>query len=629
MIDIQQQVIEVELKLQNVTYTVVTDKKEDKVILNDVNVSFRPKEVVALMGPSGSGKTTLLSVLLGNISGRVDGHVLINGQPVTRGFKSLCNFVPQEDVLLTALTPRETLMYAGELRLPQSCPRSLVAKRVDEVLRMLSIDNCADTQVGSVDVRGISGGQRKRVSIAMELLTNPSVLLLDEPTSGLDSKTAEDVVRIICQLGHKGHSVVCTIHQPSYHVFRMFDKLVLLTAGRMVYNGPVSLVESYFDSVGFPTPERENPADFFMRLVQDDTITVQFSARWAQRSEYWVGKSDGADRSSASAGNIPTIGSSASNASMSGLARGSSATNRRLSVNGVAVTIDDESTYPTSRWFQAKVLLRRTMYDTVKDKTKFSAGVGLKLIVGVLVGVVWYGQADSTNKGIFPTTGALFLAVNSCIMDTLFGLVMLFPAQQALLRREYNNGMYSLPSYFLGQLMSGFVFQCIYCFFLATPLYFLVGLEATFSKFIVFYATLSLTSCVGVAIAFLMGPQCKDFQTAQQAIMPTLMPMLLFAGYLIPYTQIHKVFRWLYWSSFWQYGSSMLQINEFKGLKFKDCTSQQASQGLCFATGEEYLASIHIHTDDMIRDLLIVVALLVGTVLLSYVSLKVSMKRRS
>ncbi len=161
----------------------------------------------------------------------MEGTVLLNGEPMvdmSYVIKSLSNCIPQEDTLMFTLTPRETLRYTAELRLPEEMPRAAVYDRVEQIMAQLSLLKCADVRIGDVNNRGISGGQRKRVSIAMELITNPSILFVDEPTSGLDSKTAADVVSIINDLGKQGRTVVCIIHQPSYQVFLSFSKLLLL-----------------------------------------------------------------------------------------------------------------------------------------------------------------------------------------------------------------------------------------------------------------------------------------------------------------------------------------------------------------------------------------------------------------
>ena len=240
-----------------------------RTILADVDGSFSAGALTALMGPSGAGKTTLLSILR---SGRcTTGRMTINGRSYDRAARRMIVTVPQDDVLLAGLTPLEMLVYAAHLKL-RGCRRAAKLARVQTVLAELNlIGEDQRTRIGSVDTRGLSGGQRKRVSIGLELLTNPAVLLCDEPTSGLDAKMAADVVGILRALAHaQRRTVVATIHQPSFQLFAQFDALLLLCRGRVAYAGAPLAVADHFGTLGFPTPQFENPSDFMMRLLQDD-----------------------------------------------------------------------------------------------------------------------------------------------------------------------------------------------------------------------------------------------------------------------------------------------------------------------------------------------------------------------
>ena len=215
------------------------------------------------MGPSGSGKTTVLNCVLGNASGVMEGDVLINGAPHPRHFKSIAKLIPQEDVMLSTLTVREALWFQAELVMPQSAGKTAKSERIEAVLQQLSLLQCADTRIGNVESRGISGGERKRTSIGLELLSNPPVLCVDEPTSGLDSKTAEDVVCILKRtLEESRRTCITTIHQPSFRIFSLFDRVLFLSQGRVAYNGPVKKVEDFFSGIGYPTPAKgEHVAD--------------------------------------------------------------------------------------------------------------------------------------------------------------------------------------------------------------------------------------------------------------------------------------------------------------------------------------------------------------------------------
>ncbi|XAR70743.1 hypothetical protein NMG60_11027718 [Bertholletia excelsa] len=245
------------LKFKEVVYKVRLEKKGfcygatsgsgDKTILNGVTGMVCPGEILAMLGPSGSGKTTLLTALGGRLTGKLSGKITYNGQPFSGSIKRRTGFVAQYDVLYPHLTVNETLLFTALLRLPNSLSRHEKVQHVDRVIIELGLNRCRNSMIGGPLVRGISGGEKKRVSIGQEMLINPSLLLLDEPTSGLDSTTAQRIMTII-----KGSLVESTIH--------MFDKVVLLSEGCPIYYGPASTALEYFSSIGFSTSITINPA---------------------------------------------------------------------------------------------------------------------------------------------------------------------------------------------------------------------------------------------------------------------------------------------------------------------------------------------------------------------------------
>jgi len=200
------------------------------------------------------------------------GQVQVNGHHMKRKqFRSLSAYVLQDDALLGNLTPRESLRYSARLRLPRTMSRKEKKQRVEEVIRRMNLIGCADTVIGYPGLkRGISGGERKRTSVALELLTSPMVLFLDEPTSGLDSATALSLVRHLKSLAEDNRTVICTIHQPSTEMLQLFDDVFFLSAGQLLYSGPVLDLPSYFKNAGFPLPQFVNPADHIMGLITRD-----------------------------------------------------------------------------------------------------------------------------------------------------------------------------------------------------------------------------------------------------------------------------------------------------------------------------------------------------------------------
>ncbi|KAJ1650668.1 FAD-dependent urate hydroxylase [Dispira simplex] len=254
------------LSFKNVSYTV-----HEKPILHDVQGVAYPGQIMAIMGASGAGKTTFLDILARrNKTGDIQGDIQVNGRTVGEAeFKRVVGFVDQEDTLMPTLTVYETILYSALLRLPRDMSRAAKQARVLETLHELDIMHIKDSRIGNATTRGISGGEKRRVSIACELVTSPSILFLDEPTSGLDAYNAYNVVECLVNLARNYHrTIIFTIHQPRSNIFALFDQLVLLAEGYMVYSGKAAACQAFFESVGHPCPLGFNIADFIVDLTK-------------------------------------------------------------------------------------------------------------------------------------------------------------------------------------------------------------------------------------------------------------------------------------------------------------------------------------------------------------------------
>ncbi|KAF9193998.1 hypothetical protein BGZ50_006843 [Haplosporangium sp. Z 11] len=238
-------------------------------IIKNISGRLTTGRTCAVMGPSGAGKTTFLSILAGKVA-KTEGSIKVNGkeQPLSL-WKKLIGFVPQEDVMLSDLSVREILMHSARMRLPVHMSHNEKRLKVLEVIQFLGLGHVMDNPIGDVETRGISGGERKRVNIGMELVASPSILFLDEPTSGLDSATSLEVCKLLRQIAQdQSLTVAAVVHSPSPHAYNQFDDLLLLgSGGRVVYSGPRDEAAQYFESIGYPVPDDENPADFFISLA--------------------------------------------------------------------------------------------------------------------------------------------------------------------------------------------------------------------------------------------------------------------------------------------------------------------------------------------------------------------------
>ncbi|KAB5516099.1 hypothetical protein DKX38_026747 [Salix brachista] len=241
-------------------------------ILQGLTGYAQPGEVLAIMGPSGCGKTTLLDALAGRLdsSTKHTGEVLINGrkQPLAYGTSA---YVTQDDVITWTLTVREAVFYSAQLQLPSSMSLSKKKERAETTIKEMGLQDAMDTRIGGWGNKGLSGGQKRRVSICMEILTRPKLLFLDEPTSGLDSAASYYVMKRMIDLARQDRmTIIASIHQPSSQVFQLFHNLCLLSSGRTVYFGRSDRAYKFFESNGFPCPSHQNPSDHYLHTINTD-----------------------------------------------------------------------------------------------------------------------------------------------------------------------------------------------------------------------------------------------------------------------------------------------------------------------------------------------------------------------
>lgn len=258
----------IEISFRDLTLTL---KGKGKHLLRCVTGKIMPGRITAVMGPSGAGKTTFLSALAGKAHGcRITGSILVNGKPDSiHSYKKIIGFVPQDDIVHGNLTVEENLWFSAKCRLSANMLKQDRVLVVERVIESLGLQAVRSSLVGTVEKRGISGGQRKRVNVGMEMVMEPSLLILDEPTSGLDSSSSQLLLRALRRETLEGVNVSMVVHQPSYSLFQMFDDLILLAKGGLtVYHGSVRKVEEYFSGLGITVPDRVNPPDYFIDVLE-------------------------------------------------------------------------------------------------------------------------------------------------------------------------------------------------------------------------------------------------------------------------------------------------------------------------------------------------------------------------
>ncbi|KAK6129888.1 hypothetical protein DH2020_036359 [Rehmannia glutinosa] len=529
-----------------------TPSIKEKTILNGVTGMVCPGELLAMLGPSGSGKTTLLTALGGRLSGMLSGKITYNGQPFSGSMKRRTGFVAQDDVLYPHLTVFETLLFTALLRLPKSLTKEEKVQHVEHVIAELGLTRCQNSMIGGPLFRGISGGEKKRVSIGQEMLINPSLLLLDEPTSGLDSTAAQRILNTLKGLAGGGRTVITTIHQPSSRLYYMFDKVVLLSEGSPIYYGLASTAMEYFSSVGFSTSITVNPADLLLDLANGIGPDFQHATE----------RSDNPQQDPKS---VREFLISAYDKNISTRLKIELCSSDVSSYNyKEAPTRNDVKSekWCTTWWHQFKILLIRGMRER-----RFEAFNRLRIFqvlsVAILGGLLWWRTPSSHIDDrvmlmrVIQCAGChviLFLGVLGLL--PLYNAVFTFPQERAMLIKERSSGMYRLSAYFLARTVGDLPMELALPTAFTFIFYWMGGLKPDPSTFILSLLVVLFSVLVSQSLGLAFGALLMDVKQATTLASVTTLVFLIAGGYYV--RQIPPFIIWLKYLSYSYYCYKLL-----------------------------------------------------------------------
>ncbi|KAL2546221.1 ABC transporter G family member 7 [Forsythia ovata] len=529
----------------------LSDKSSKSVrfLLQNVSGEAKPGRLLAIMGPSGSGKTTLLNVLAGQIVAsprlHLSGLLEVNGQPFSNKAYKFA-YVRQEDLFFSQLTVRETLSLAAELQLQNISSVEERDEYVNDLLFNLGLVSCADSRVGDAKVRGISGGEKKRLALACELIASPSVIFADEPTTGLDAFQAEKVMETLRQLAQDGHTVICSIHQPRSSVYEKFDDIVLLTEGALVFAGPARDEPlAYFSKFGYICPDHVNPAEFLADLISVDYTSAESVHASQKRIDGLV--ESFADQTS-------------------------------LTLYATPLTREDLKNNINSRkrtavkrkggwWRQFWLLLRRAWMQASRDGPTNKVRARMSIASALIFGSVFWRMGRSQTS-IQDRMGLLQVAAINTAMAALTKTVGVFPKERAIVDRERAKGSYSLGPYLLSKLLAEIPVGAAFPLLFGTILYPMARLHPNMSRFGRFCGIVTTESFAASAMGLTVGAMVPTTEAAL-ALGPSLMTVfIVFGGYYVNADNTPIIFRWIPRVSLIRWAFQGLCLNEFSGLQF-------------------------------------------------------------
>lgn len=491
-----------------------------RAVVKKLSCHFHAGRLTAVMGPSGAGKTTLLRHVAGDRLKRISsqGSILLNGKPVSDvEMKEISGFVFQDDVILPTMTVKEAITMAAKLK---------GGAGVDNVIQLLGLTRVANTVIGEPAKKGISGGERKRVCIGMQLVTDPPVLFLDEPTSGLDTFTACSVISYLKRLARQGRTIITTIHQPSSKLYHMFDDILLLADGQMIYEGGAEMAIGYFADRGFPCPQFVNPADhFFLEVLRHGD-----PERISMLIDAWQAHTKQPDT-------------------------------EKFKPLAVGVKKRIGASFGTQFVF----LFTRATRNMRRNKLILQLRAIRAIFFGSLVAAIYYDTAASKDGEIQNRVSSLYFLLTNEFFGGVGTVISIFTTERPVFIREHRSGYYGVLAYFLSKLLVELPLQFVFPVVTMSIPYYFVGYQKSWSCYLNAIGIFTLVSNTSAALGILLAGLFVKIETALAAMPMIMLPLMIFGGLLVNLANVPWYFIWLKHLSPVKRAFVALAKNEFSG----------------------------------------------------------------
>ncbi|KAL9396888.1 hypothetical protein Peur_011141 [Populus x canadensis] len=530
-----------------------SDASSTKVLLNDISGEAREGEIMAVLGASGSGKSTLIDALADRIAKEsLKGSVTLNGEVLeSRLLKVISAYVMQDDLLFPMLTVEETLMFSADFRLPRSLSKSKKKARVQALIDQLGLRNAANTVIGDEGHRGVSGGERRRVSIGIDIVHDPILLFLDEPTSGLDSTSAFMVVKVLQRIAQRGSIVIMSVHQPSYRILTLLDRLIFLSHGQTVYAGSPGSLPEFFSQFGHPIPENENRTEFALDLIRELEEAPEGTKTLVEFNKSWQVMKNPKNRNF----NAPKL--SLKDAISASISRGklvSGAPNNSSLTSSVP-------TFANPLWIEMMVISKRSLLNAKRMPELFGIRLGAVLVTGIILATVFY-HLDNSPRGAQERLGFFAFAMSTTYY-TCAESIPAFLQERYIFMRETAYNAYRRSSYVLAHSLISIPSLVVLSIAFAATTFWAVRLDGGFSGFCFFFFTILSAFWAGSSFVTFLSGVVSHVMLGFTIVVAILAYFLLFSGFFISRDRIPSFWLWFHYISLVKYPYEAALQNEF------------------------------------------------------------------